>query len=254
MATPNSMTLLAIENWTALGKSVNFFTLTEKLTSSTSYTITDFTSGLSLTVGGTGFTTEVFNFFGIQYTVLATGTINSFTLSLHGKPIVQGSGYALPVPTFLSALEKSVIEGTALPLFDVWFSVKNTISGTALNENVLNTISGGFSISDSSANVQAGLALLEADAAHINSIRRREPREPLARVRQHQGDRDNERSGDGVGREFQDLRPPRGTATSSPLTTSRAPLGTRSLAAGRARISSSARSSGARRWSTFISI
>jgi hypothetical protein len=201
MATPNSMTLLAIENWTALGQSVDFNTLTETLNSPTSYTVSDSTSGLSLTVGGTGFTTE--NFLG--YTVLDTGTINSFTLSLNGTPIVEGSGYSLPVPTFLSALESSVFQGSALPFFDVWFSVKNTISGTAaivegnlanllpeyaninaINitsgavsvsvanfqtyENVLNTISGGFTISDSSTNVQAGLALLEADVAHINSI------------------------------------------------------------------------------------
>jgi hypothetical protein len=199
---PNEMTLLAIENWTALGKSVNFNTLTETLNPSrTSYTVTDSTSGLSLTVGGTGFTVE--NFFG--YTVLATGTINTFALSLHGKAIVLGSGYSLPVPTFLSALETSVLERSALPFFDVWFSVKNTIVGAAaivegnlanllpeyanikaieitsgavsesvanfkIYENVLNTISGGFAISDSSANVQAGLALLEADVAHINSI------------------------------------------------------------------------------------
>jgi hypothetical protein len=211
MATPDSMTLLAIENWTALGKSVDFHTLTEKLNSSTSYTVTDSTSGLSLTVGGTGFTTE--NFFG--YTVLATGTINSFTLSLHGKAIVLGNDYALPVPTFLSALEASVFEGTALPFFDVWFSVKNTVSGTAaivegnlanllpvyvdikaieitsgavsesvanfkIYENVLNTISGGFAISDSSSNVQAGLALLEADVAHINSIHFTNPSPAIA--------------------------------------------------------------------------
>ena len=138
--------------------------------------------------------------------MLATGTITSFALSLHGKAIVLGNDYALPVSTFLSALETSVFEGSALPFFDVWFSVKNTISGTAaivegnlanllpeyvnikaiditsgavsesvanfkIYENVLNTISGGFAISDSSANVQAGLALLQADVAHINSIR-----------------------------------------------------------------------------------
>ncbi len=175
MPTPNSMSLLAIENWTALGESVDFGTLTETLNSSTSYTVSDSTSGLSLTVGGTGFATE--NFFG--YTVLDSGTINTFTLSLGGNAIVVGSGYSLPVQTFLSALESSVLGGSALPFFDVWFSVKNTISGTAaivegnlanllpeyaniaaiditsgavsvsvanfqIYENVLNTISGGF--------------------------------------------------------------------------------------------------------------
>jgi len=55
MATPlPDIHLLAIENWTALANSVDFNTVTETLNSSTSYTVSDSTSGLSLNVVGTG--------------------------------------------------------------------------------------------------------------------------------------------------------------------------------------------------------
>ena len=200
MATPD-IDLLAIENWTQLGDSVDFATVGGQLNSSTSYTISDSTSGLSLNVVGTGFTSEDF----LGYTLLATGTITGFTLSLDGTPIAQGSDYSLSASTFLSALETSVFDGNGSPFFDLWFSVGTTVSGTATivegnlanllpeyvnivgiditsgavsvsvknfetYEKVLNAISGGFSISDLSANVQAGLAALEADVAHINSI------------------------------------------------------------------------------------
>jgi hypothetical protein len=172
------------------------------LNSPTSYTISDSTSGLSLNVVGTGFTTE--NVFG--YNLLATGTINSFTLSLKGTKIVEGDKYSLSASQLLNALETSVFEHNALPFFDLWISIGTIVNGTApivegnlanllpeylniaaihitsgavsvsvanfrTDENVLNKISTGFAISDSSANVQAGLALLEADAAHVNSIR-----------------------------------------------------------------------------------
>ena len=59
MATPD-IHLLAIENWTKLAKSVDFNTITTTLNSSTSYTASDSTSGLSLNVVGTGFTPESF--------------------------------------------------------------------------------------------------------------------------------------------------------------------------------------------------
>jgi hypothetical protein len=195
------ITLLEIENWTALGKSVKFSTVVGKLNSSTSYTISDSTSGLSLNVVGTGFKTT--NFFG--YNLLATGTITGFTLSLHGEPIVEGSNYSLSASQLLNAVETSVFEGTALPFFDVWFSIPTIVSGAGpivagnlanllpeylniaaiditsgavsvpvanfeADRNVLDKISGGFVISDASANVQAGLALLQADVGHINSI------------------------------------------------------------------------------------
>ena len=166
--------------------------------------VSDSTSGLSLNVVGTGFT--AINYFGLI--LLETGTITGFTFSLkqHGTTtlIARGSGYSLPATAFLHALEQSLSVHNGKPFFDLWFSVANEVSGTAaivegnlanllpryaniqkiaitsgtvsesvanfrIYENVLNTISGGFSISDSSANVQAGLALLEADAAHINS-------------------------------------------------------------------------------------
>ena len=54
MATPD-IHLLAIENWTTLADSVDFNTVTETLNSSTSYTASDSTSGLSLNIVGTGF-------------------------------------------------------------------------------------------------------------------------------------------------------------------------------------------------------
>jgi hypothetical protein len=200
MVTPADILLLAIENWTALGKSVNFSTVVGKLNSPTSYTISDSTSGLSLNVVGTNF--AVTNFFG--YTLLDQGTINSFTLSLHGATIVKGSKYSLPASSLFTAIENSVLGGNASPLFNLWFSIPTIVSGTApivegnlanlrpyvniaaiditsgtvavsvanftTYEKLLDKISGGFSISDSSANVHAGLALLEADATHINSI------------------------------------------------------------------------------------
>jgi hypothetical protein len=107
MATPMpDILLLAIENWTALGRSVDFSTVTGTLNSSTSYTISDSTSGLSLNVVGTRFTTV--NVLG--YNLLATGTITRFTLSLRGKPIAEGSNYSLPASQLLSALETSVFE------------------------------------------------------------------------------------------------------------------------------------------------
>src|SRR5689334_2200564 len=100
MATPD-IHLLAIENWTKLAKSVDFNTITTTLNSSTSYTASDSTSGLSLNVIGTGFTTQ--NFFG--YNLLATGTITGFTFSLDGKPIAKGSDYSLQASTLSSTLE-----------------------------------------------------------------------------------------------------------------------------------------------------
>jgi hypothetical protein len=200
MATPD-IHLLAIENWTTLAGSVDFSTLTETLHSSTSYTVSDSTSGLSLNVVGTGFTTE--NFFG--YTVLATGTITGFTFSLNGKPIAKGSDYSLPASQLLGALETSIFAGNASPLFNLWFSIPTIVSGTApivegnlenllpeyvniaaiditsgavsvsaakfkTDENVLNEISAGFSISDTSTKVQPELGALAADVTHINSI------------------------------------------------------------------------------------
>ena len=126
MATPD-IHLLAIENWTTLAKSVDFSTITTTLNSSTSYTASDSTSGLSLNVVGTGFTPE--NFFG--YTLLASGKITGFTFSLHGKPIAEGSDYSLLASTLSSTLEEAVLDHNALLLFDYWFSIKTIVSGTA---------------------------------------------------------------------------------------------------------------------------
>ena len=143
------------------------------------------------------------NFFG--YTLLASGKITGFTFSLHGKPIAEGSDYSLLASTLSSTLEEAVLDHNGLLLFDYWFSIKTIVSGTApivegnlenllpeyvniekieitsgavsvsaatfkTDENVLNEISKGFSISDSSTNVQPELSALAADVAHINSI------------------------------------------------------------------------------------
>ena len=150
---------------------------------------------------GRDFTTE--NFFG--YTLLATGTITGFTFSLNGKPIAKGSRYSLSASELTSALETSIFAGNALPLFNLWFSIPTIVSGTApivegnlenllpeyvnikaiditsgavsvsaakfkTDENVLNKISAGFSISDTSTKVQPELGALAADVTHINSI------------------------------------------------------------------------------------
>jgi hypothetical protein len=200
MATPD-IHLLKIENWTKLADSVDFSTITTTLNSSTSYTASDSTSGLSLNVVGTGFTTE--SLFG--YNLLETGTITGFTFSLDGKPIAKGSDYSLSASALTNALVTSVEDGNALPLFDFWFSIGTIVSGTAhivegnlenllpeyvdivgvditsgavsvsvakfeTYENVLNEISAGFSISDTSTKVQSALSALEADVANINSI------------------------------------------------------------------------------------
>ncbi len=200
MATPD-IHLLAIENWATLAKSVDFSTITTTLNSSTSYTASDSTSGLSLNVVGTGFTTEP----EFGYNLLETGTITGFTFLLDGKPIAKGSDYSLSASALTDALEESVFYNNAEYLFNLWFSIGTIVSGTApivegnlenllpeyVNivgiditsgavsvsvgkfekyENVLNEISAGFSISDSSTKVQPELSALEADVAHINSI------------------------------------------------------------------------------------
>jgi hypothetical protein len=212
MATPD-IHLLAIENWTKLGESVDFNTVTTTLNSSTSYTATDSTSGLSLHVVGTGFTPEQFG----PYTLLASGTITGFTFSLNGKPIAEGSDYSLQASELSTALENSVFEGNASPLFQLWFSIPTIVSGTAhivegnlenllpeyvnikavditsgavsvsvskfeTYENVLNEISGGFSISDLSTKVQPELGALQADVANINSIHFTNPSPPAITV------------------------------------------------------------------------
>jgi hypothetical protein len=212
MAIPD-IHLLAIENWTKLGESVDFNTVTTTLNSSTSYTATDSTSGLSLNVVGTGFTPEQFG----PYTLLASGTITGFTFSLNGKPIAEGSDYSLPASELSTALEESVFYNNASYLFNLWFSIPTIVSGTAhivegnlenllpeyvnikaiditrgtvsvsvakfkTYENVLNEISGGFSISDLSTNVQPELGKLEADVALINFIHFTNPSPPAITV------------------------------------------------------------------------
>src|SRR6516225_4348258 len=92
MTTPADIRLLAIENWATLAKSVDFNTVTGTLSSSTSYTASDSTSGLSLNVVGTNFTTTVLD----GKTVLNGGTITGFTFSLDGNAIAKGSHYSLP--------------------------------------------------------------------------------------------------------------------------------------------------------------
>jgi hypothetical protein len=124
----NDIHLLAIENWTKLAKSVDFNTITTTLNSSTSYTASDSTSGLSLNVVGTGFTPESpFP----PYILLASGTITGFTLSLHGKKIVQGSDYSIPAGQLSSALEDAVLEDKPSVFFNFWFQFGATVSGTA---------------------------------------------------------------------------------------------------------------------------
>jgi hypothetical protein len=200
MATPD-IHLLAIENWKKLVNSVDYSDITTTLNSSTSYTASDPKSGLSLNVVGTGFTPE--DFFG--YTLLASGTITGFTFSLNGKPIAEGSDYSLPASTLSTKLEDAVLDHNGLLLFDYWFSIGTIVSGTGpivagnlenllphyvhiigiditsgtvsvsaakfkTDEKILNKITAGFSISDTSTNVQPELSALAADVAHINSI------------------------------------------------------------------------------------
>jgi hypothetical protein len=205
MATPDfpDIHLLAIENWTKLANSVDFNTITTTpLTSpSTSYTASDSTSGLSLNVVGTGFTTQ--NFFG--YNLLETGTITGFTFSLNGNPIAEGSDYSIPASELSNTLVTAVERHKASLLFNFWFSIKTIISGTGpivegnlenllphyvhivgiditsgtvsvsaakfkTDEKVLNKITAGFSISDTSTKVQPELGAIAADLKHINSI------------------------------------------------------------------------------------
>ena len=143
------------------------------------------------------------NFF--VYTLLESGTITGFTFSLNGTPIAEGSDYSISAPKLSSALERAVLDDDAKLLFDFWFRIPTIVSGTApivegnlenllphyvhiigvdvtsgtvsvsvakfeKYQNVLNKISGGFSISDSSTNVQPELSALKADLANINSI------------------------------------------------------------------------------------
>jgi hypothetical protein len=158
-----------------------------------------------LNVVGTGLTTQ--NIFG--YNLLETGTITGFTFSLdsngHKKLIAEGSNYSIPAGQLSNALEQAVLSHNASLFFSFWFQFGATVSGTArivegnlenllseyvnivgiditsgavsvsaakfaTYENVLNEISAGFSISDTSTKVQPELGALAADVAHINSI------------------------------------------------------------------------------------
>jgi hypothetical protein len=199
MATPD-IHLLANENWTTLA-TVNDSFVTTTLNSPRSYTISDSSTGLSLNVVGTGFTTQPFG----SWNVLASGTITKFTFSLDGETFVTGSPYTLPGSVFEQTLESSLSQEDFTPLFKQWFDIPTVVSGTGpivvgnlenlsqynadINriditsgaatatigdfesyENLLNKISAGFSISGPSTTIEPELNALEADVKHIHSI------------------------------------------------------------------------------------
>jgi hypothetical protein len=199
MATPD-IHLLANENWTTLAAIENF-EVTTTLNSPRSYTITDNSTGVSLNVVGTGFTTQEYG----SWNVLATGTITKFTFSLDGETFITGSPFSLPGSVFEQTLEHSYDNNTFSPLFAQWFDIATVVSGTGpivvgnlanlsqynadidriditsgaaiatigdfeSYESLLNKISAGFSVSGVSTAFESELGALEADVKHIHSI------------------------------------------------------------------------------------
>jgi len=205
-----SIDLLKGENWKTLFNKVDLFTITETVNSSTSYTIADPTSGLSVNFTGTGFTgkTIIVDFF-LPVTVLATGTITGFSVTQNGMTLATASDYSLTASTLLAAINASVAAFSAMPLFDMWFSISTTVSGTAAviaaslatlepyvnikavditgatplsvdvadfktYETVLNKVVGGFEVSDTVADIKAALiaagSTLIADAKNISAL------------------------------------------------------------------------------------
>ena len=192
------------ENWPALIASVDVHDLTETLNSSTSFTVADPKSGISAQFIGTGFTIE--SFFGV--TILETGTITGFNLSQNGATIATGIGYSISASTLDNVLVQCAEQGNAMPLFDLWFSIPTTVSGTAAviasslsllepyvhitavditsgvlvvdaaqfksYETVLNKVAGGFDVEDKEANIKAALtatgSALLADVKDIKAL------------------------------------------------------------------------------------
>jgi hypothetical protein len=163
--------------------------------------VSDPSSGVTLELTGTGFASE--NFFG--YTILSAGTVTGFTFSLKGVTFAIGTGYSVPASTIDTAIEDSVFAGNASPILALWFSVPVALAGTAAeisknlaflaqytditavdikgtdlltvnvaefkkDQTLLNVVTEGFAVSDTEANVAAGLAKLLADVSHIKSI------------------------------------------------------------------------------------
>ena len=201
--------LLKSENWKTLFSSVNLLSVTETVNSATSYTVADSSSGLSVQFIGTGFTPKTIYIFGIfPVTVLATGTITGFDVTQNGVSLATGSGYSLTAATLLKYINLSISLGNATPLFDMWFSIPTTVSGTAAviaaslatlepyvdiaavditsgvlavdvaefkaYQAVLNKVAGGFDVKDTEANIKAALiatgSALLADVKDINAL------------------------------------------------------------------------------------
>ena len=132
-----------------------------------------------------------------------------FSVTQNGVTLATGSGYALTAATLLKYINLSISDGNATPLFDMWFSIPTTVSGTAAviaaslatlepyvditavditgstplsvdvadfktYETLLNKVSGGFEVSDTALNVKAALiatgSALIADAKDIKAL------------------------------------------------------------------------------------
>ena len=187
-------------NIQALANSINLGDITESVTSTT-YTVSDPSSGVTLELTGTGFASE--NLFG--YTVLSAGTVTGFTFSLKGVTFAIGTGYSVPASTIDNTIINSVFAGNASPILALWFSFPVDLTGTAAeisknlaflaqytdiasvnikgtdlltvnvaefkkDQTLLNVVTEGFAVSDTEANVAAGLAKLLPDVSHIKSI------------------------------------------------------------------------------------
>jgi hypothetical protein len=196
--------LLVGESWPTLIDSVMFQDLKEKVNSSTSYTISDAKAGLSVEFTGSNFTSVSVP----GFTTIETGTITGFKVKLNGVSIAVGSGYSLTAYEIQGYAQQALLAGNALPFFALWFSNPTTVSGTAAviksslsliapyvdlatveitdgplvvnvakfdkYEAVLNTVVGGFEVSDSVADVKAALiasgSALAADYADVSSL------------------------------------------------------------------------------------
>ena len=170
-----------------------------KLVSSSEYVVTD-AEGAQLVISGKNITTESF----LGYAIPVAGTLTGFNLTVNKTEIALGTGYSLQASVLAAALE-DYISGDKTALADMWFSIATKIRGTSAHieanlpqllyydthivsieptngkvlvsipkfdayKELLVKVVGGFSVSDTAAEVTGALAALSSAASHITSI------------------------------------------------------------------------------------
>ena len=117
--------------------------------------ITGFTLGNTIDLAGVPYSSAgTASFNNTTYVLQISENSNTYNLQLDSYANPAGGTFAL-VPDGSGGTD--IVEAVSVSYFNT-------------NETSLNTITGGFAVSDTAANVEANLAALAADASHITSI------------------------------------------------------------------------------------